>query len=49
MLKKPESTLFKFILDPNQLFLNLDHLKMHDFTRFVRIGEIGKQIQALAK
>lgn len=49
MKKAPESTTFKFILDNEQLFSNLDNLKINDFERFISVGEIGKQIQALAK
>ena len=37
------------MLDDEQLFTNLDHLKLNDYERFLAIGEMGKQIQALAK
>lgn len=49
MIKKPTSTMFKFILSTDQLFSNLDHLKLNDYERFLKIGEVGKQIQALSK
>ena len=45
----PETTIFQSVLDNEQLFTNLDHLKLNDYERFLRIGELGKQIQILAK
>lgn len=45
MLKKPKSTTFKFILGSEDLMKNLDNLKMEEFDRFIKIGEIGKVIQ----
>ena len=49
MQQKSQTTTFKFILSNEQMMQNLDHLKMNDFDRFVRIGEIGKKIQYLSK
>lgn len=42
MLKKPTSTVFKFILTSDQLFSNLDHLKLNDYERFLKVGQVGK-------
>ena len=41
--------MFKFILSNEDLMNNLDSIKMNNFDRFIKIGEMGKKIQELAK
>lgn len=49
MLVKPKSTNFDFILSSEQLFSSLDHIKLHNYEHFIKLGQIGKQVQMLAK
>ena len=37
--------MFKFILSNEDLMNNLDNIKMNNFDKFIKIGEMGKQIQ----
>lgn len=49
MIKKPCTTQYSFALTDEQIMANLDHLKLVDYTRFLKTIVLGKQIQQLAK